>query len=80
MRKFVQYRAAPSATEARRLFVYVHDDGAVRELTLEEGEYLATAFHRAGGRPYIKDRYESRTPTGSVRGFLLREELPEHLR
>jgi predicted metal-dependent hydrolase len=58
-------------------FVYVNDDGSVRELTPEERDYLNTEFHpNDGNRPYIKDRYRDRTPDGKLSGFLLRKRVP----
>jgi hypothetical protein len=77
----VKVSSASSTAEARDRFVFVEEDGSIRELTLEEAEHLATPFHPAdGGRPYIKSRYKSRTPSGSVSGFLARQDVPDHLR
>jgi hypothetical protein len=77
----MQFRAARSAADGHAHFVYVHDDGSARELTANEAEYLATPFDPTdGGRPYIKAHYNTRTPTGSLRGFLERSELPGHIR
>jgi hypothetical protein len=54
-------------------FVFIEDDGTVRELTQQERKFLGTAFHPAdSGRPYIKSRYGSRTPDGRISGFLPR--------
>ena len=76
-----KYRAASSAANARALYLYVEEDGSARELSADEAEYLATAFDPSdGGRPYIKDRYSSRTPVGRLRGFLERKELPADVR
>lgn len=58
-------------------FVYVNQDGSVRELSPDEREYLSLDFHGAdGGRPYIKRAYESRDGWGSVSGFLPRKAVP----
>jgi predicted metal-dependent hydrolase len=58
-------------------FVWVNDDGSVRELTPDERDYLNTEFHpNDGARPYIKDRYRDRTPDGRLGGFLLRKRVP----
>ena len=77
----LEFSSASSVAEARDHFVYVEDDGSVRELTAEEAEYLATPSHPAdGGRPYIKSRYKARTPGGALGGFLRRSDVPTHLR
>ena len=73
----IELRAARSSEEARGSFVFVADDGSVRELTKGEAEYLATGFDPGdGGRPYIKKHYDSRTPDGRLFGFLSRSEVP----
>jgi hypothetical protein len=62
-------------------YVYVNDDGSVQELHVEDMEYLETEFHPCdGGRPYIKQGYDARTPDGHLRGFLARSELPVGMR
>lgn len=77
----VYLQAAATPAEALERFVYVRHDGSAREITDREAKYLATAFEAAdGGRPYIKKHYDSRTYVGGVRGFLLRAELPQHIR
>jgi len=61
-------------------FVYVNQDGSVRELSPDEREYLSETFHPAdGARPYIKTSYESRDGWGSVSGFLLRKQIPRQI-
>ncbi|HEX2780002.1 MAG TPA: hypothetical protein VHM30_10910 [Gemmatimonadaceae bacterium] len=73
----MRLQAARDDTDARARFVWVDDDGSARELTADECRYLATAFEGAdGGRPYIKDRYRSRTPDGRLGGYLERRMLP----
>ncbi|MGE3166374.1 MAG: hypothetical protein AB7O52_15825 [Planctomycetota bacterium] len=76
--------AVVSKSEARRQpfpYVYVEDDGTYRDLAEAEREYLQEAFHPADGdRPYVKWRYGSRTPTGSLQGFLKRSRLPKGMR
>ena len=77
----MEFSSAASAAEARSEFVYVEEDGTVREITLEEAEYLETPFHPAdGGRPYIKRGYTARTPSGSLAGFLHRHDAPRSRR
>jgi len=59
-------------------YVYVEDDGSVRELDTQERKYLTTEFRGAdGARPYIKLRYESLTPDGHLRGYLRRRQVPK---
>jgi hypothetical protein len=77
----VQIRVAQTPDEARSTFVFVAEDGSVREVTAAEADFLATAFDAAdGARPYVKRHYDSRTPDGRLLGFLSRAELPEGLR
>jgi hypothetical protein len=61
-------------------FVYVNQDGSARELSPDERVYLSTEFMGAdGGRPYIKDRYESRDGWGSLSGFISRRLVPSRI-
>jgi hypothetical protein len=61
-------------------FVYVNQDGSVRELSRDEREYLSQDFHPGdGGRPYIKSSYESHDGWGSVSGFVLRKRVPRKI-
>ena len=74
----VQIRVAQTAQEARSGFVFITEDGAARELTTAEADFLATAFYADdGARPYVKRHYDSRTPDGRLLGFLPRSELPD---
>ena len=62
-------------------FVFVNDDGSIRELTADEQAFLNTEFDMAdSGRPYIKSRYSTRTPDGRLGGFLPRSEIPIRFR
>jgi hypothetical protein len=74
----MKYRAARDPADALERFVFVDGKGEARELYERECEYLATEFDPTDGdRPYIKERYESRTPDGhSMHGFLERRYLP----
>jgi hypothetical protein len=59
-------------------YVYVNQDGSVRELSLDEREFLSRYFHPAdGARPYIKTFFTTKDGWGSVSGFLLRKRLPK---
>ena len=61
-------------------YIYVYDDGSARELRKDEQKYLNTKFEPTdGGRPYIKHRYESRTPDGRLSGYLPRHQLPKRI-
>ena len=58
-------------------YVFVEDDGSVRELDDEETEYLSTDFAGAdGARPYVKTRYNSIAPDGKMSGFIDRRRVP----
>lgn len=58
-------------------FVYVNQDGSVREVSPAERAYLSEEFTPAdGGQPYIKSRYKSRDGWGSQSGFILRRRVP----
>jgi hypothetical protein len=66
--------------QSRAEFVYVNQDGSVRELSPDECEYLAQTFHPGdSGRPYIKTSYESQDGWGSLSGFLPRKHVPTHI-
>ncbi|HEX8848979.1 MAG TPA: hypothetical protein VF761_05570 [Gemmatimonadaceae bacterium] len=72
----MKYAAAKSAEDARRRYVWVEEDGSVRDLTDREAEHLATPFEGPdGARPYIKSRLKSRTPDGRLVGYLERSQL-----
>ena len=61
-------------------FVFVNDDGSVRELDADERAYLDADHHPAdGGRPYVKLRYASRTPDGRLGGYLERRRVPPRI-
>ena len=61
-------------------FVYVDKAGGARELTPDEREHLQTEYRGDdGARPYIKLRYESRTPDGRLDGYLERRRLPRRI-
>jgi hypothetical protein len=62
-------------------FVYVNQDGTVRELSPGERAYLSEDFQ--GGdlsRPYIKSRYKSRDGWGSLSGFIERRYVPARVK
>lgn len=61
-------------------FVYVKDDGSVRELNGKEEAQLNSLFFVGDSKDfYIKPRYESRNPSGGLSGYLKRRLLPKIL-
>ena len=61
-------------------FVYVENSGAYRELSIKDKQYLEEKFYPTdGNRPYVKNRYRSKTPDGKMSGFLKRNKLPKGL-
>jgi hypothetical protein len=62
-------------------YVFVEEDGCVRELDQEEVKYLSEIFApNDGARPYIKTRYSERTPDGKISGFILRRRIPKQIK
>lgn len=61
-------------------FVYVENDGTVRELDKNEIEYLQTEFEPTdGARPYVKNSYDQLTPDKKILGFLYRSKVPKEI-
>ncbi len=61
-------------------FVYVENDGVVRELDEAEQVYLSEKFYPTdGNRPYIKTRYKQLTPDGKISGFIRRVRVPKRI-
>jgi len=58
-------------------YVYVNNDGSVRELDEDERAYLIEDFHpNDGARPYIKTHYWEKTPDKKLHGYLKRIRTP----
>jgi hypothetical protein len=58
-------------------YVYVNDDGSVRELKKDEEDKLGALFFVGDeANDYIKPRYESLGPSGRFNGYLKRRQLP----
>lgn len=58
-------------------YVYIDDDGMLRELQPEEEEKLSSLFFIGDEADfYIKPRYESLNPSGRLGGYLRRHQLP----
>ncbi|TSE07986.1 hypothetical protein [Aquimarina algiphila] len=73
LRYFIPLRPQENGFE----YVYVNNDGTVRELYNDEIEYLNEKFHPAdGARPYVKSRYKSLTPDTKMSGFIQRNRVP----
>ena len=72
-----------SAAEATRTpypFVYVNEDGTVRELHEAERKYLEKPFSPwDGGRPYVKSAFDSRGGPGTSEGYCRRSDVPAHV-
>jgi hypothetical protein len=61
-------------------FVFVEKDGTARELDYQEIEYLERPFMTDDlARPVIKKRYDEKSETGSIEGFILRRRVPPHI-
>jgi hypothetical protein len=61
-------------------FVYVNDNGTVREVHQTERVFLETHFHPAdSARPYIKDSYAQKDGWGSIGGFCHRSIIPKNI-
>lgn len=61
-------------------YVYVEENGTVRELSREEKGYLKEIFEPTdGARPYIKSRYQSKTPDGKIHGYIPRNRVPKRI-
>ncbi|MFT3894866.1 MAG: hypothetical protein QM730_24820 [Anaerolineales bacterium] len=61
-------------------YVYVNDDGTVRELRADERSYLETSFHPVdGARPYVKSSYHQKNGRGNLGGFCRRKKIPSHI-
>ena len=62
-------------------YVYVEEDGTVRELDNDEIQYLNSEFDPTdGARPYIKSSFRQLTPDNKVWGFILREKIPVNIK
>jgi hypothetical protein len=71
---------APRGRKTEPSYVYVNQDGSVREVSPGERVYLSTKFDTFdGGRPYIKARYDSRDGWGSLSGFMERHYVPSQM-
>jgi hypothetical protein len=58
-------------------FVFVNEDGSVRELHSAERRYLETPFEASdGARPYIKTSFDQRDGWGRLSGFCYRSLVP----
>ena len=77
---YLRYLIPLRKTEVGFKYVYVKSDGTVWELDKEDISYLKEKFHpNDGKRPYIKSRYNERTPDGDINGFILRKRVPKKI-
>ena len=61
-------------------YVYVDEDGNVRELNAAEEEFVSSAiFLNDDADRYIKSEYESLTANGRLAGYLQRRRLPRQV-
>jgi|SRR5215475_2981532 len=61
-------------------YVYVDEDGNVRELNAAEEEFVSTAiFLNDAADRYIKSEYKSLTADGRLAGYLQRRRLPQQI-
>lgn len=69
-----------AASQVPYPYVFVEDDGSVRELRSDEKSYLETPFlPMDSGRPAIKESYGSKNGWGSQRGFCHRSKIPQDI-
>ncbi len=62
-------------------YVYVNEDGSVRELHQIERDDLQIDYSPGdGNRPYIKPTYDSRSAMGFLRGFCPRDRIPPQIK
>jgi len=61
-------------------YVYVDEDGNVRELNAAEEEFVSTSiFLNDDADRHIKSEYESLTTNGRLAGYLQRRRLPRQI-
>ena len=59
-------------------YVWVDEEGGVRELSSQEKEFLETPFSPGdGGAPSTKSHYQQKNGWGNLRGFCQRSKIPE---
>ena len=62
------------------LYVYVNSDGSVREVTTLEKIHLQIKFPFGdGAAPYIKSSYSEKNNGGDLRGYCLRNAIPNNI-
>jgi len=61
-------------------FVFVENDGTVRELNFAEVEFLERPFITDNpARPKIKRRYDEKNENGGLAGFIKRTRVPKQI-
>ncbi len=80
---FVYFKLfAPSRkNEAGTEFVYVEEDGTVRELHQQEIDYLNAPFNYYDkARPLVKKSFHERNDQKKISGFILRRRVPRDIK
>jgi hypothetical protein len=72
--------AAVTKQEAQSLpylYVFVNDNGSIRELHEAERRHLETPYDPTdGARPYVKKSFQDRNALGNPKGYCLRSKIP----
>jgi hypothetical protein len=77
---YIKYLRPLRPKESGFEYVYVEQNGTVRELDEEEIKYLNEEFSPAdGARPYIKTSYKDLTPDGKIYGYINRNRVPKNI-
>jgi len=77
---YIKYFRPLRPKESGFEYVYVEQNGTVRELDKEEIEYLNEKFDpNDGARPYIKTSYKDLTQDGKILGFIYRNRVPKNI-
>ena len=77
---YIKYFRPLRQKESGFEYVYVEQNGIVRELDKGEIEYLSEKFDpNDGARPYIKTSYKDLTPDGKIVGFIYRNRVPKNI-
>jgi len=74
---YLRYFIPLRSKEEGFTYVFVDNDGLVRELSKEEEQYLSALYWPGdGSRPYIKNRYSGKNGQGGQEGYILRRRVP----
>ncbi len=71
---------SPSSKE-KYPFVFVNEDGSVREVTILEKLHLQTKYSGGDGdRPHIKTKYSEKDGWGKISGYCYRKAVPGNIK